>query len=313
MKRKYLLFLLLALLIHMVLSFAYQGLMAESALYQSDRSLCNLGQDTKVIIAGHSHAMALSHPDWTDAKNIASAGEVLHQSYSKLRYAIEEAKTRPELIVFPLDLGALRNYNPDRQSYQGYWNRYENSHELAQFSENSIDFWAYRLIGRILPYKDGLHDLVDYLFADSLEQREAMRRQGRKNINQRPDTLQRERIDGCLEQQFSAYGLHYLHATVELAHRHGIELVFVRFPVTRGFYFKESSCYEPEDYYRVLTDSLNDWQGTYRLMDFHDAFPDSVFRDPHHLEAGPTRLQFTEMLRAALESDAGSMIKDAED
>lgn len=300
MKRKYLLFISLALVIHLLLMLGYQALMSESALYKSDPVLQSIHEETEVLIVGHSHAMSLETNYWPHAHNMAGVGEFLHQSYYKLHYAIEEMGVRPKTVIFPLDLGATRPRNPDRQNYPSYWNRYEKHLELARFSEHPIDFWAYRLAGGMLPYKDGLHDFIDFLFADTLKQGEAMRLAGKQDINQQPDTLRRNYPDACLDKEFSAYGMHYLRSTLALSARHGIDLVFVRFPVTRGFYYRESSCYDPEVYYKMLSDSLTEWQGAYRVLDYHDTFADSLFRDPHHLEAGQVRQRFTEMVRSAL-------------
>ncbi len=300
MKRKTFLFLAAALVIHFALVMGYKALMADSALMKSDRVLHTVGNETQVLIAGHSHTMALETDVWEGAVNISSAGENLHQSYFKLRYAIEKLGSQPEVIVIPFDLGALRNYDPTKQNYQSYWNKYEDFKELARFSESKINFWAYRLTGGMLPYQDGLHDLVDFLFADSLAQNEAMRMGGKDKINQRPDTLHRAIDRARFDDEFSAYGLHFLRATAELALSHDVELVLVRFPVTRGHYFSNSSKFDPDEYYTAVTDSLDEWGASYRILDFHDAFPDSSFRDPHHLKAGAVRQQFTEMVKAAL-------------
>ena len=75
----------------------------------------------------------------------------------------------------------------------------------------------------------------------------------------------------------------------------------VRFPVTAHYFFSESECFDPEEHYQLVTNTFQIKGQSVPILDFHAAFPQSAFRDPHHLKYGAECDSMTLLLQAAIQ------------
>ncbi len=300
MGKKLLLLGLLLFVIHASLTAWYAHVMRESSLIQSDIHLQNLPDSMDILVMGNSHAMSINTDLWDGAQNMSTSGEKLHQSYYKLKYLLETRKKHAADVIMPCDLMTLRKESVDHNAYQYYWNRYVDEGELLQFSDHALDFSMHRLLNTLFPYKDGEKDLMDYYFATE-KSKERARARALAKIQPLAPNAQRELSDSCAQAQISEYGRFYLTKIIELCEKHGSRLSFVRFPVTPHYFFEQSSCFDPEEHYRVVQTTFLQQGQTVPMYDFHQAFPLEAFRDPHHLQYGEKCDRLTLQLKAQFE------------
>ncbi|MCP4457506.1 MAG: hypothetical protein GY816_05685 [Cytophagales bacterium] len=274
--------------------------MSESQLIKADTEMKILPNDTELLIMGNSHSLALLPAHLRKASNISSYGERIHQSYYKLDYVLN-SNIKPHYVVLNYDLGQLRDYSVDNQNYQFYWNNLENLKELLQFSDKRAGFIFNRLISFISPYHDGETEMFDFFFArgDTGKLRD-------KDVDMSEVTTTSMKSDSCLEEQFGDLPLYFFDKLLERIVKEDIQLILVRFPVTRNYFLSQSTCYSPLDYYSRLLSKMINKNDNIRVLDYHDVYNDGYFRDPHHLAGESIRVSFTQKFSLDLDSIANA-------
>lgn len=286
--------------IHAGLTVWYARVMSDSSLLKSDRYFQTLPVEMDVLVMGNSHAMSINPELWEGCYNMATSGERLHQSYYKLAHLLEEKQLKVNRVIVPCDLMTLRAEKLEHTPHQFYWNRFVNESELSKFSEKPLDFSMHRLLNTLFPYKDGEKDVMDYYFATDQSKERARERAFAKIKSLNGDET-RSLTDSCLQAQISDYGRFYMDKITQLCEKHNCKLSMVRFPVTAHYFFSESECFDPEEHYQLVTNTFQIKGQSVPILDFHAAFPQSAFRDPHHLKYGAECDSMTLLLQAAIQ------------
>lgn len=278
-----------------LLSFCFHQMMKESRLISSDAKMKEANGEIEYVIAGTSHVLAIQEKELPNAINIGTYAEAIHQTYYKLHYLLNKEEVSIDNIIFSYDLELLKKSDVDNLNYQYYWNKYENKPELIKFSDSKLDFTLNRIATFLFPYKDGEVDAFDYLSADEKNTTLANLRDGSSVPTLNP-SAKREINDTCLSDQVSSYGAYYFSKIIALCQAKNVRLNLVRFPVTPNFYFNKSNCFSPDEYYeRLQKEYLQDKENIF-VLDFHDLYDESNFRDAHHLKGGQIRVDFTHEL-----------------
>lgn len=285
--------------IHAGLTIWYARVMSESSLLKSDHYFQTLPAEMDVLVIGNSHAMSINPELWEGCFNISTSGECLHQTYYKLEHLLEVKERKVGKILVPCDLMTLRAEELEHTPNQFYWNRFVNEGELSQFAERPLDFSMHRLLNTLFPYKDGEKDVMDYYFATE-QSKERARERAFAKIKSLSGDETRSLTDSCLQAQISDYGRFYMDKITQLCEKHNCKLSMVRFPVTAHYFFSESACFDPEEHYQLVTNTFQIKGQSVPILDFHAAFPQSAFRDPHHLKYGAQCDSMTLLLKAAV-------------
>lgn len=286
--------------IHAGLTIWYARVMSESSLLKSDRYFQTLPAEMDVLVIGNSHAMSINPDLWEGCYNMSTSGECLHQTYYKLEHLLEVRERKVKQVVVPCDLMTLRAENLEHTRNQFYWNRFVNEGELSKFAEKPLDFSMHRLLNTLFPYKDGEKDVMDYYFATE-QSKERARERAFAKIKSLSGDETRSLTDSCLQAQISDYGRFYMNKLTKLCQQHQCELSLVRFPVTAHYFFSESACFDPEEHYQRVRETFQINGQSVPILDFHTAFPQSAFRDPHHLKYGAQCDSMTLLLKAAIQ------------
>lgn len=281
-------------IINWLLAIGYHGVMRHSQLLKSDEELRKVSKVQKFLIMGNSHSFNIKSEFFSGSINVASYGEEIHNTYFKLKHLLSERKVMPANVILSCDLGMLKDAKIDDQNYQFYWNQYENTFELFFFSENRITFLANRMMGYLFPYWNGEVEVFDYLFADRSTHKIAMLRAQAK-IKKFDPNNKRIVESGCLENQFKEPAVFYFNKILDLCKDNDIQLFLIRYPVTESYYFDNSKCFEPDEYYHKL-EELYMGNRDVKLLDYHSYFPDSEFADPDHLKGGAVRQELSKKI-----------------
>lgn len=297
-------FVVVALVAHLLLVALNGRLFGESRLGQVEAVVERLGDSGGVFILGNSHAAAVDESLIDGADNLASYGESLHQTYYRLKDLIEVEGKTPEVVILSYDLLLLRNPLEVKDPNQFYWNGLENWGELSRFAPEKLPFFTHRLSSAVVPYKNLDVVLFDFLFAGPPQPAGALRdsENAELPVEQATDLVRRPTPEG-LGEELSDYGIFYFTSLVELCRERKIFLCLVRFPVTKGYYLENSLQFDPKDYYERLEKIVADNGRQVAILDLHDAFPEEDFRDPHHLKGGEPRKKMTRLIRDFLEQE----------
>ena len=293
-RNKILWFMASALVIHLALVVGYRAVMSHSHLMQVDRELHSTHPLPATVILGTSHAAALDTAIIPGSLNISGYGEQLHQTWFKYKRLIEN-RGAPKRIVISCDLGWLHAHRPDQQAYQWYWNRLEGS-GLIGFAKDRTTYRLKRVAATLVPYMHGETDFIDRYSPTDVP---GVLRDG----GFFPPAPQRIPADSCLNAQTSDYGEWYLRKLLKQCLEDSTEVYLVRFPVTDNYYEYYSRCFDPEQYYRELDLWIYQLGIEPHWIDLHDAFPESDFRDAHHLQAGAPREGLSRRVNVALEKE----------
>lgn len=297
-KKKISVFLFCALILHMVLLVINNRLLKESRIGELERTQASLPNSDFTLVLGNSHAAAVLTEFLDNAHNLASYGESLHKSYYRLVDVVKRDGNKPANLILSFDLGIMENRADFKDPNQYYWNTLENSGELARFVDNKFAFFNHRLSSKVIPYKNLDVVLFDYFFAKrspvgALRPSTSL---VERSIKERAPTPE------GLVAQLSPYGKYYLRQTLKLAREHNIRVLLVRFPVTQRHYVEKSNNFEPSLFYREAHSIASKELDNVKILDLHDRFEESEFRDPDHLRGGAPRQRMTQLIAEKLKT-----------
>lgn len=152
------------------------------------------------IFLGDSHVANAINPQWImDSANFASKGEMLDQTFFKLRFALEE---HPEIetIILPLDAHTFSYYRKDPYQYTWYWKRMMTYKELQEETAKKL---SRLLIEANLPVIGAGTEVIDYFLYE--ERSEIIDGWHRRTDKLSLSTRQEENAKGRIRAQFEYY------------------------------------------------------------------------------------------------------------
>ncbi len=273
-----------------LLSKWYLMVMQKSHLVETDQKFHQYAETGQLdlVIMGNSHTFAINADSIQNSIHFGSYAETIEKSFFKLKYLVESDK-EPQRIILSYDLGLLNDKNINLKWNSFYWVKYYDKMEFFEVTDDKLGFVFHLLKAKLIPYADGEIDLVDYYFSDEVPVELENLRNDKKALNQ-----VKAEFD-CLDSQLSDIGVHYFKKFVNTCTENGIELILVRFPLTSYFYQSQLYCYDDLEYYDwIKSNCLSD---EIRILDYHNSYADSLFKDPHHLKGGVIRQMFTSKLK----------------
>ena len=289
-------FIVIAVIINFFLNQFYSKVMEKSHLMEIDSEFHSWNHEVPInyLIIGSSHSFGLQKEYVENAVHFGSWGEEVSRTYYKLKYVLEESNYQVKNVLMNFDLGLTRRADVSENYF--YWIRYVDFLELGREKDCLPDYIYKYLKGLLFKYADGEMDIFEYFTLD--ESKSGALRSGDyiPPLNAL-DTTSNRFSDECLKKELNQVAINYLVRLVELCEKHQVNLVLIKFPVTKYFYYKHSACYDPDEYYSVIEEEIQkNSTGTY-IIDFQKLYfdDDSKFRDPHHL-SGPVRPGFTQLV-----------------
>jgi len=286
-----LLFITGLIIINQICNLIYtEVVLSQSLLYQGEEQFQQVKQDVTILVMGDSHTEYSVNPTYMEsAFNFSSSGEHYIQSFYKLRYYLEGEGLNFKTVVLPLDMHSFSGYRTDEIINNDYWRKYVDYFELAQEKE---EFWtviSFRLEGE-LAYWHGADETKNFLSKKGKKLNGGFltkKKSIRKKKPQKIVNLAKSRVRSHLGKEiyFNEVLLKYFKRLLELVKKHEINVVFIRYPVTRE-YFQAAKKYIPEEqYYSNLKAIIEDYFQNPAILDYHDLYWDQLnfFNDVDHL------------------------------
>ncbi len=279
---KSLVFLMLLLAVNKLVNENYVKLVfTKSYIYRGDAQFEQVKDDVSYLVAGDSHAQTAVDPSYFPGSfNLSSQGELMVNTYYRLKHYIEEEELDIKLVVLEVDIHTFSSVPDERYIENYYWRKFVNYVELGRMAKDLGRFVQYRLSGEF-SYMDGLDVSIklykEHLRGESrsypLVQGHLVRKGDYSKAND-PIESARKKVQFHLQtpRRFDPLMSGYFVRTLDLLREHGIEVVLVRYPVAREYYRIVDTKMDIAEYYDSLDTLLADNQFEYPILDYHDLF-----------------------------------------
>jgi len=264
-----------------------------------------LGKQPDVLFLGDSHAeRGLDFSQLPYTTSLAYYGENNVMNYYKLKYCIENTKTKPKYLILPCDIITFsKGFNQFRSNKYFYYSLMPLS-ELSSFEAKPYVAYYEYIKARVFPYAEWQYGLntgakervqkAERKFSDrTLQERE---------INARYFIQQEMACAGKRENLFYTTALDYLDKTLEFCKQNNIKPVFVKYPLTQEV-FNEIKTGISEDCFlnRPAEKVLNAQNIPFLNFEREFAKSPELFFDCHHLNTAGKKV-FTPILKQKLDS-----------
>lgn len=244
-------------------------------------------EDLKVLFLGDSRPATSIIPEYIPGSyNYCFEGENYSQFYFRARRVVGQKEL--ETIVLPLDIHSFSDYRSNPYNNVVYWLDFASPEELsdltgkprsllmikkyAPFIGSGRDFAAFKLgkQGANRRLADGWKYLGDKSRAKDDNKEFAAHNRVGEHFKHYPEVINKDLF---------AYYL----KTIELARENGIELVLVKYPVSRDYLVEAAKLgVAPEEIYEYARDNTPDY-GDLTVLDYRDIYNDEYFFNSDHL------------------------------
>jgi len=279
------------LLLHWTVNFLYtEVVLSHSLVYRVEEQFQQNKEDLSVVFLGDSHPRNSVNPTYMEhAFNFATGGENYIQTYYKLRYYLEEERLDIKTVVLPLDLHSFSGKRSDEFRDNNYWQKYLNYWEIAQVKNGNFQILNFWLDGE-MAYWHGADETESFLVNFQVEMEKGFVPRGqiiKSAEGKYIGGMAKARARGQLSRKrvIDEAIVYYFKELLKLCTRNGIQVVFVRYPVTREYYSVAIKIVPIEEYYNELTGIIEEFIDSPIILDFHDKYWDqpNFFGDVDHL------------------------------
>lgn len=268
-------------------------ILSYSNLYRMEAQFEEKREEVDILFVGDSHPAFAVDPRIIPSSFVwASGNETIIHTYYHLKYFLEKGMINPRLVVIPLDLHSLSSYQTDRLNDVSFWRKYINYLELARNKHDLFNIMRQRVGGEFI-YTGGIEDTVD-LFS-ILYQRVGLTPMidGHRlaladerladNPGIRAERRARQQFDG--QDPIDPDLLRYFIMTLEMLRDYDIDVIFVRYPVSKQYYQKANQIIDSRAVYDEIEDTLEQYDFNYAVYDFHDTYwgQNKLFKDIDHV------------------------------
>jgi len=295
--KRFLLPLFVILSLNFLLNEWFKKINKEAVIWELDNDFYEKVNDKEIqyLILGNSHSFGIETYENDSLVHFASYGENWSQSYYKLNHLINQGYSIDHLLL-NYDLTDTRQIGLDNKNLN-YWAKYINFFELGNITNNFSQYIGFWVRANFMSYAGRYFEFFEYY---TLGENPLIEKQ-EVQFNP-PDFVEsHKRENDCLDQVIKEEAIFYLEKIIALCTSNDIQLVLIKYPITKYHYYKHSSCFDPSEYYNELNKRLHS-SNPIQILDYQKLYFDnnSMFRDDHHL-IGSIRGEFSQRVRKALE------------
>ncbi len=290
--------------IHLGLKHVYIDVLSSHEFpIQRDRDYASQ-ENVRMIMVGNS-LVQLDIAPVEDTYNLASFDESYSTTYYRLRDLLARDDQPIEVVLTQLSLHSFRGLRPvDTQ--QDYWAQIIDYPDLIRTTGRPIPLIRDAIRFREFPYTGGISQLLDYWKTTSTTARDAQLAYVQRDFSQAVDQFA-QAAGGAnrivvADRTIDDVAAEYFSRIIKLCADHSVQLVLVRFPITRIHHEAMSVHVNLEEWQRVVDERLRGADHV-EVIDFMELYFDdySKFMDPLHLNA-QSKEAFTTTLMDALEA-----------
>ena len=247
----------------------------------------------QTLVLGHSRAAFGIEDSLIEGSfNFASYGENNIYTYYKLKGLLSEPNQNIKRIIIPVGLSTFFSNKYPEMADHSYWNRYLDYDELGKAHNNQSEYWSIFIKSKITPY-------AHFVIAELNKKGKILKRK-KESFHQLKSeeekyAFAKESIEHNFKERnyYDSISLIYLKKLLKLCKENNIEVIPIRFPVSK--YYKKVFSKKMEENNFDEQPFLDIFQA-YQIpvWDEVNYFGDNkeVFKDVHHLnEKG--RTEFT--------------------
>ncbi|WMN07696.1 hypothetical protein QYS48_29560 [Marivirga arenosa] len=295
--KRVLLPILLVLGLNFLLNEWFKHINKEAVIWELDASFFGnvKNKEVQYLILGNSHSFGIETYENDSLIHFASYGENWAKSYYKLKYLIEHGYSINHLLL-NYDITDTKQIGLDNKNLN-YWDKYVNFFELGNVTNNFSQYFGFWLRANFMNYAGRYFEFYEY-YTLSQNQNE----KSQEATFTPPDFIQRHNIEeNCFGEIIVEDAKFYLEKIVEICTENNIQLVLVKYPITKYHYYKHSTCFEPTHYYHKLNSVVLAYENVL-IFDYQKIYFENYtkFRDGHHL-SGAARDEFSSLIREELE------------
>lgn len=258
-----------------------------------------------VMIMGHSRPYkAIDASLLGNSVNFCSGGESSVYTYYKLKYVLEESGKSVKTVLMPAGFPSINLTDPNVNSNSFYWKRYVDYCELAAITDDHEAYTSLWLKSRTIPwYEYGYLKLASMTGDINFKTDKKVFKEG----NEADNLALAESIISRMTDTRSMYdsvSLHYVQKTMELCKKHHVQLVYIKYPVSKPYRSAVKRIIEAKN----LQDATGNFEkiiASHSEIEFWDygaywGENDMYFVDPQHINKEGQRL-FTLLIKTRLE------------
>jgi len=282
--------------VNFCIHFAFLAILHQNSIVQKkETEFFNEAENhIDILFLGDSHVNSVQEHLIPTALKFDSFGESYIQSYYKLKYLIADMDITIDNLILPFDLHSFSSFRSDRIINDIYWSKYVNYFELAEIKKNRkyIIKWT---IANFCAYVGKGDEILEYL--QKVRGFPSLRKKQNENVSSRISYHLKNR--DTIDQDILFYFKKILH----LCSENNINIVFVKYPVSKQYLVNSSHYINKKQYYNFLISVIEDFSLlSYAIWDFQDLYIDfpEIFIDSDHLNSrGST--EFTKILATKIE------------
>lgn len=284
--------------------------LSHSLLYRADAQFEAVKEDIRILVAGDSHPREDVNPQFLERSFVvASAGESIIQTYYRLDYWINRQQLDIELVLLPIDLHSFSSFRGDRFEHNDFWRKYINYRELGAAKGRPLTHALYRLEGEFA-YLDGVDETISSFKAadDNMQHSQLVNGHIAGNYVSSKSRFPESQVKWRVEQHLRSNRrildpdlVTYFLKTIAMLNANDIQVVLVRYPVSRQYFSMAQKFVDVPDFYAQIDELLAQQGAQVSILDYHDLFWQDIryFNNPNHLNADGSEV-FTRKLKIDL-------------
>jgi len=285
-------------------------IMANYQLKRQDTEFYSSHSDLQYLIMGDSHSGAGLNPDIIEnAYNFASPGENYIQTYYKLKYVLNNGSRKIDTIILPADIHSFSSYRSDRVVGMPdcYWLKYVDCIEVGLHKGKLPKYILNYFIGRFFNYTGHMNNILGFIFCEQetipMVKGFTMFEGDYTQIKRKNPEAAKRKASYHLKNKnyFDKDLVFYFKKIIELCHSKGIEVIIVKYPVTRDYYLQASRLILIKRLSQQFDSLIKQYPGI-TVLNYRKAFfgKDNLFLDSVHLNYhGGTQLSKIIKMRLA--------------
>lgn len=283
----------LVLLLNFVLHHLYHRFMIINRLNEhQDEQFEALDSLTGCLLIGNSHN-PLNPNIIGNSFNYASPHELFHQTYFKLKAALERPGIHPKFVVLPVDASAFSPYAAHSMRFHDFWVKYVDFPQLyKETGENN--YWRAFAMAKTCSYVGNytyMWQSLGGLFIDFSPMENGYRPpRNFKNWEDVPDKMKTgwERAHSFLStfdnSQPHPLMLDYFERILEHCQENGIDVVLYRSPFTKEFLINADKFIDYQSFDHTIDSVAYQYGNVKEIFDYRTVFsdrPDMFFNADH--------------------------------
>lgn len=261
------------------------------------------------LVVGDSHSGWAVYPKVLDGTFVMWSGDESYiYTYYRLLQIINDEKSKIKLVILPIDLHTFSSYHNNRLMNDVYWKKYIDYWELGAYKGDLLTNMNKRFQGEFA-YINGIGGLHDVIKIKTGEQILPILTDGHRttngnfslDMNAKATTRYRVRRHFHNQEVLDEDIIYYFFRTLDLLHSYDIDIVLVKYPISKKYFYFSTEYIDSDSYYRNITQLIVNNGYDLPILDYHDLFWNELhyFDDAEHLNINGAKV-FTPIIREDL-------------